>query len=435
MSASPALASFEAAWTARQASPGAASPLQELRANAMARFNRLGLPTMRDESWHYSNLRALALRSFHAPDIGSPAPPQEPDWLQQVLDAQVLHLVNGVPAGALPSLPGVTLQTLAELERSDPARLLTLSPPASDAEEQRWLLLNTALYENGLYLRLSGRLERPLLIVHHASGGDGSLVNPRVIIEAGAGSEAVLIEQHADPEGDSLLRNSACIIALGEGAKLEHYRLFCAGGNATHIDHLAIRAAARAHLRQHTVVLGGGFVRATLEASLDAPEASLDSHTLLTGHAERHADCVNLVRHAAPRTRSRQTARVIAADRSRAIFNSKVIVAAGAMKADSLQSCRGLLLSPGAEIDTRPQLEIFADDVKCAHGATTGRLDPDMLFYLLSRGLEPAAAQSLLVFAFLADVLTGMSLTRVREAIESRLVAQLPDSPTLRQFR
>ena len=150
MSASPALASFEAAWTARQASPGAASPLQELRAAAMARFNRLGLPTMRDESWHYSNLRALALRSFHAPDIGLPAPPQEPGWLQQVLDAQVLNLVNGVPAGALPSLPGVTLQTLAELERSDPARLLTLSPPASDAEEQRWLLLNTALYENGL---------------------------------------------------------------------------------------------------------------------------------------------------------------------------------------------------------------------------------------------------------------------------------------------
>jgi len=153
------------------------------------------------------------------------------------------------------------------------------------------------------------------------------------------------------------------------------------------------------------------------------------------GHENRHVDCVNIVTHEAPETRSRQTARAIASDLSRVIFNSKVIVNAGAANSDSQQSCRGLLLSPTAEIDTRPQLEIHTDEVKCAHGATTGRLDPDMLFYMLSRGLDRATAQSLLVYAFLADVLSGMSVTAARSAIENALISQLPDSQLLRKFR
>jgi len=168
---------------------------------------------------------------------------------------------------------------------------------------------------------------------------------------------------------------------------------------------------------------------------LNEPGASLDSYSLLVGHANRHVDCVNIVTHGAPDTRSSQTARAIAGDESRVIFNSKVIVNAGAVRAQSQQSCRGLLLSPAAEIDSRPQLEIHADEVKCAHGATTGRLDPDMLFYMLSRGLDRDTAQSLLVYAFLADVLTGMSVASARTAIENALIAQLPDAQTLRKFR
>ena len=168
---------------------------------------------------------------------------------------------------------------------------------------------------------------------------------------------------------------------------------------------------------------------------MNEPGACLDSYSLLVGHEERHVDCVNIATHGAPDTRSRQTARAIASGTSRVIFNSKVVVEAGAVHAESQQSCRGLLLSPTAEIDSRPQLEIHADEVKCAHGATTGRLDPDMLFYMLSRGLDRETAQSLLVYAFLADVLTGMSVPSARAAIENALIAQLPDSQVLRKFR
>jgi Fe-S cluster assembly protein SufD len=201
------------------------------------------------------------------------------------------------------------------------------------------------------------------------------------------------------------------------------------------LDALDIHQAQGSQCKQFTIALGGGLVRSSLEAHLNEPGASLESFSLLMGHEDRHVDCVNIVTHAAPNTRSRQTARAIAGDVSRVIFNSKVIVNAGAVNSDSQQSCRGLLLSPSAEIDTRPQLEIHADEVKCAHGATTGRLDPDMLFYLLSRGLDRETAQSLLVYAFLADVLTGMSVTSARSAIESALISQLPDSQTLRKFR
>ena len=196
-----------------------------------------------------------------------------------------------------------------------------------------------------------------------------------------------------------------------------------------------MRQEKDSRFKQFTIALGGGLVRPSLEVRLDQPGAALDSYSLLVGHADRHVDCVNIVTHGAPSTTSSQTARAIASDASRVVFNSKVKVAAGAVHAESQQSCRGLLLSPTAEIDTRPQLEIHADEVKCAHGATTGRLDPDMLFYMLSRGIDRETAQSLLVYAFLADVLTGMSVASARAAIENALIAQLPDSQTLRNFR
>jgi Fe-S cluster assembly protein SufD len=312
------------------------------------------------------------------------------------------------------------------------ARYLSLS----DAEQQRWTLLNTALFVDGLYLKITGRVPVPVLILHVSTAdGANGIAFPRVIIEAAPGSGATIIEHHVAQGGHTPLNNSNTHLALGRDAELEHYRVYSTGAGATHLDALDIRQDEGSRCKQFTIVLGGGLVRTALEARLDKPGASLDSYSLLVGHADRHVDCVNIVTHAAPETRSHQTARAIAGDVSRVIFNSKVIVDAGAVHAESLQSCRGLLLSPTAEIDTRPQLEIHADEVKCAHGATTGRLDPDMLFYMLSRGLDRDTAQSLLVYAFLADVLTGMSVAPARAAIENALIAQLPDSQTLRKFR
>lgn len=440
---SPAIQSFARAWQERSAVwPGADTPMRALRREAMARFERLGLPTLRDESWHYSNLRALNARKFRTPTIAMPAVEETApcSWLDGLGAWPRIQMRNGVaPSGTLTMPAGMHIRSLRSIEQTDPQRLASLLPALDDAEGQRWALLNTALFDDGLHIRITGHCAVPLLIVHAMALGaeveSQEMVQPRVIIEVERGASAVIIEHHVSAGPRAFLSNSVTSIALQEASRLEHFRVFSAAAAATHTDLLQVRASEHSHLRQHTVVLGGGFVRTGLEANLEAAGAMLDSYSLLTGHDSRHTDCVNIVRHAAPHTQSRQTARIIASGRSRAIFNSKVVVNRGAQKADSQQSCRGLLLSPTAEIDSRPQLEINADDVKCAHGATTGRLDPDMLFYMLSRGLDRNAAQSLLVFAFLADALTDMSIPAVRSAVESQLIAQLPDSQLLRQFR
>ena len=431
---SAALRSFASQWQTRPA-----DSLSAVRERAMQRFLYLGLPSSRDESWRYTNLRSLAARSF----VDAPRRIRDEIALTPSLSlfgeadpAASLLVVNGYPIMPAPCVDGIEIHSLRELARSDPDAVLRFLEPLSDADQRRWTLLNTALFVDGLYLKITSRVSAPLVILHVAAGaGADNIAHPLVIIEATAGSSATIVEQHVSQGEHVPLNNSHTHIALRRDAHLEHYRGYATDAGATHFDSLNIRQDQGSTCKQFTIVLGGGLVRSTLEAELGQRGASLDSYSLLVGHQARHVDCVNIVTHAAPETRSNQTARAIAGDVSRVVFNSKVIVNAGSVHAQSQQSCRGLLLSKTAEIDTRPQLEIHADEVKCSHGATTGRLDPDMLFYMLSRGLDRDTAQSLLVYAFLADVLTGMSVPTARAAIENILIAQLPDSQTLRKFR
>ena len=439
---SAALRSFEAQWLARE--PDALSGLRE---QALRRFLKLGMPTTRDESWRYTSLRPLAAQNF----VDAPrAQAQEFDPKHALVGeasrtllgdrrevAQTLVVVNGhplTPSGETHA--GLEVRTLSALSRENPDHLMRHLEPLSDAEELRWLLLNTALGTDGLHLSIKENLTAPVLILHiGVADRTGTASYPRVIVDVAPGASATLLEHHIQHGSEAPMCISATLLALERNARIEHYRVFATGDRAMHFDTLQVRLERDAECRQFTAALGGGLVRASLDASLREPGARLESYSLLPGHSDRHVDCVNVVKHAAPRTVSRQTARAIASGASRVIFNSKVVVDAGASQSDSQQSCRGLLLSPSAEIDSRPQLEIHTDDVKCAHGATTGRLDPDMLFYMLSRGIERRTAQSLLVFAFLADVLTGMSESATRAAIESDLIRQLPDSQMLQEFR
>jgi Fe-S cluster assembly protein SufD len=432
------LRSFEAGWLARGGSAHA-NPLSALREKAMQRVLELGLPTSRDETWKYTNLRPWTSRGFAA----------APARAVGAVDASALSLLGGGGATVLlvnghPVLPhsgdqffdGIEIKSLRELSRTDPAMVAERFMPLSDADQARWTLLNTALFEDGLYLKIAGRIDTPLVLLHLlTSQGPSDIAHPAVIIDAAPGSKATIIQQYLAQGPNPPLCNSVTRIAAARDSQIEHYRVFTTGADADHIDSLILRLEAMSRCAQFTLVLGGGLVRTALEADLGQAGARLDDHALLVGHESRHVDCVNIVSHRARDTVSRQTARAIASGSSRVVFNSKVVVSAGAEHADSQQSCRGLLLSPTAEIDTRPQLEIHAHDVKCAHGATTGRLNPDMLFYMLSRGLDRQTAQSLLVYAFLADVLTGMSVPTARSGIEDALIAQLPDPQLVNQFR
>jgi Fe-S cluster assembly protein SufD len=442
---SPALRSFEAQWLARDSKRAASSladPLTSLREDAMKRVLRLGLPTTRDETWRYTNLRHLASHGFvDAPTSarGAFEPTASLSLLSAAERAATVLMVNGHPV--LPTdidtcINGIELSNLRKVARIEPGLIAAYLGPLTDADQARWALLNTALFLDGLYLKITAKVETPLVILHllTAEGAD-NVAHPRVIIDAAPGCSATIIEHYVEQGEHPPLCNSATHITAGRDSLIEHYRVFATSAGTEHIDSLNIRQHANSRCKQFTIALGGGLVRSTLEASLNEPGAALDSYSLLVGHEARHVDCVNIATHNARDTTSRQTARAIASGTSRVVFNTKVVVNAGAVHAESQQSCRGLLLSPTAEIDTRPQLEIHADEVKCAHGATTGRLDPDMLFYMLSRGLDRDTAQSLLIFAFLADVLTDMSVPSARSAIENALIGQLPDSQILNEFR
>jgi Fe-S cluster assembly protein SufD len=434
---SAALRGFEAQWLSR-----AADPLAGLREKAMTRILKLGLPTPRDETWRYTNLRHLASHGFvDAPRSAHSEGETTASLSLLSADARAatVLMVNGHPR--LPTdmdawFNGIEIRSLRELSRLDPALIAAHLEPLSDADQARWGLINTALFIDGLYLRITAKVTTPLVILHLlTSDGTDNIAFPRVIIDAAPGSRATIVEHYVEQGANPPLCNSATHIAAGRESQIEHYRVFATSAGAEHIDSLNIRQDRNSHCKQFTIALGGGLVRSTLEADLQQPGASLDSYSLLVGHESRHVDCVNVVTHNAQHTASKQTARAIASGTSRVVFNSKVVVSVGAAHAESQQSCRGLLLSSSAEIDTRPQLEIHADEVKCAHGATIGRLDPDMLFYMLSRGLDRDTAQSLLVYAFLADVLTDMSVPSARSAIEDALIAQLPDSQLLHKFR
>jgi Fe-S cluster assembly protein SufD len=348
-------------------------------------------------------------------------------------------MVNGhprLPASIDSINNNIEIISLRDLSRINPALIAAHLEPLSDADQARWGLVNSALFMDGVYLKVTGTMAAPLAILHLlTSDGTDNIAFPHVIIDVAPGSRATVIEHYVAQGANPPLCNSATHIAAGRDSHVEHYRVFATSEGAEHIDSLNIRLDGGSRCKQFTIVLGGGLVRTALAADLRQPGASLDSYALLVGNEARHVDCVNVVGHNAPHTTSRQTARAIASGTSRVVFNTKVVVGAGSAHAESQQSCRGLLLSPTAEIDTRPQLEIHADEVKCAHGATTGRLDPDMLFYMLSRGLDRDTAQRLLVYAFLADVLTDMSLPAARRAIETALIAQLPDPQTLNKFR
>jgi len=435
---SAALRAFEAQWLARPA-----DPIHDLREQAMDRLQRLGLPGTRDESWRYTTLRQLASRTY----LDAPAAiaqervaPSASLSLLGITDrAATVLIVNGhpvLPAAIDLDIGGTEVSSLKSLARTDPGLLRRHLTPLSDAEELRFDLLNKALFLDGLYIRVRSSLATPIVLLHLATAEQpDTIAYPRVIVEAEPGAHATLIEHHVRQGACTPLVNSSTQLTLRAGASLDHYRVFASDTDSTHIDTLGIVQEQDSRCRQISIVLGGALVRATLDARLTQRGSELECHSLLVGRAARHVDCANLVRHAAADTRSRQTGRSIASGESRVIFNSKVIVAPGAVHAESHQSCRGLLLSPAAEIDSRPQLEIHADEVKCAHGASIGRLDKDMLFYMLARGIDRETAHGLLILAFIAEVLAAISVPTARAAIESALIAQLPDAELLRSAR
>ena len=443
MSSVPAIDSLQAYREAQQRIatqlPGGA-PWRTLRAEALERLMQLGWPTARDESWKYVPLRLFEKRVFEAA-LPEPRPIDASALAQQTLKlagARRLVFVNGALVPALSSAPvnepGVSVATLgAELAR-EPERLRTRLPAPGDHADERLRLLNLAFLADGAEVRIeAGTAPAPIYLQFVASGQQRAS-HPRILIELEAGARASIIEHHVSLAGAETLTNGVTDIRLGRSAQLEYLTLAEPGPRSLVFSSAHALQDAESRLQLHRVLFGGLLNRFSLQAALDGRGATLDTNALLFASGHGHAEAHSVIRHRAANTRSAERFRGVAGERGRGVFNGRIVVEPDAARSESQQSSRSLLLSESAEIDSRPQLEILHHDVKCSHGATTGQLDPDMLFYLLSRGLDPRTARALLIYAFLDDVLARVGLTELRQQLERRISSALPDPQRIEEF-
>ena len=412
--------------------PGGAA-WEARREQALEHFVKLGLPTTRDEGWKYTPVRLLdkwLLRPI-TPDTV----PLSTDALSSRLDlpsVRTLVFHNGrlmaSLSDALPAEPGVRCRPLADALEQDPAALLERIEMPGDGGDERLPLLNLAMLSDGLQVTVAADASEPalqLLFLYSAS----SPVHPRVVIDVGARAGLQLIEHHVALGPSEAVTNCVTDIRLAAQSRLEHLILAEGGARGILLNTVVARQAEGSRLCLQRVLLSGLLSRASLCAGLVGERSEIEANSLLLADGREHLEVHSVIGHRAAATHSVERFRGIADARGRGVFNGRIVVHPGAPKTESQQSSRTLLLSEQAEIDARPQLEILTDDVKCSHGATTGRLDPNMLFYLLSRGLDPQAARALLIHAFLGDVLARVSLEPLRRHLELRIARSLPEAP------
>jgi Fe-S cluster assembly protein SufD len=397
--------------------------LTSLRRSAFERFAQVGFPTQRDEDWKYTTLRRLESRTFALADA-APASAIDDRWIAAV-GARIV-LINGHAAPSLASAsaypPGVTVLTLGQWASNDPAALaefLTRQSESCDA----FSALNTAFFQDGVLIDVADAvtLDQPIYIVHQWNGSAARMSHPKIFVRAGRNSRVTLVEQYLGPNDLEAFTNASVSIDLQPGAKLSHYRLQQESTRSFHIAQVDARLGNDSCYVSRDVAFGAALARTKVSAKLAGSGAEAHLGGLFAPNGSQHLDTFTLVDHIAAHTVSSEEYRGIAGGRGRGVYRGKVIVRKDAQKIDSRQSSRNLLLSPTAEIDTRPELEIYANDVKCSHGATVGQLDATALFYLRSRGLSDAQARSLLIRAFAESVLTSIELEPVRQYLEQRL--------------
>ena len=406
--------------------------LDALRRAGLDQFVRTGLPTPRVEDWKYTNLGALEKLTL-APAIGGEIAPELPPAITP--DGQECHrlvLVDGLYRADLSDIgdlpPGATLGGLADMLDDDAGWAEAHLGCVGGEEDAPLLALNTAFAGDGLVLRLDDGvvLEAPVEATFLSTARGGPVVyHPRALIVLGAGAAATIIEHHAAAGGDSYFANGATEIVAGQGAALRHYKLQDEGAEAHHIAATVVQLAAGASYDNFSLSLGARLARNEIRVRLDGPSARCGLMGAYLAGGRQHTDSTTIIEHASPDTTSREIYKGVLDGKARAVFQGRITVREGAQRIEGHQLNRTLLLSDGAEIDCKPELEIFADDVKCSHGATAGELDDDALFYLRSRGIPEAQARGILVSAFIGEVMDEIADEGVREAFKQRVAARL----------
>jgi Fe-S cluster assembly protein SufD len=400
------------------------------REAAFDRFAASGLPSHRIEEWKYTDLRALMrdAKPLARPPTARALQPQALGDALPGISAHHIAIVNGAFAPDWSDVdandPGVTISELfAWLADNTSFRLDQAVPEPADPA----LALNSAFMSGGavVHVKKGARLAQPLHLAHRFVGEAPAAMHPRTLVFVEPGAQVTLIETFDGPAGLEYQVNGALALVVGDGAQVERIKIAHDSAAALHIATIMASIGARARFRDFTFTTGGAVTRDQLflRCAGEASTARIAGAKLLGDR--QHADTTLVVEHAAPGGESREVFKTVLDGESRGIFQGKIIVKPEAQKTDGKMMTRALLLSDTAEAVNKPELEIFADDVQCGHGATSGRLDANLLFYLKSRGIPAKEAEALLIQAFVGEALDGIAHERLREMLADRVVGWL----------
>jgi Fe-S cluster assembly protein SufD len=423
------LAAFEAQ---RRSEP---AWLAERRRLAIERFSLLGFPTAKNEEYKYTSLARLDKTAW------SEATPAAPD--ESVLAAADYQGLEGPRAvfvdgrfsealSNLSSLPeGLKVDSIAALLASDPAPLEGHLTRYADFEDHATTALNTALFSDGAFIQIADKavLDQPLQLVWLASGEAGTVSHPRTLIHAGRQSQAQVIETYISLAGGAHWTNPVTEIVSEEAARVEHFKVQQESLEAIHTGRIELLEERNGYISSISLSLGAAVARNDIRITLDDEgcECALDGLFVVSG--KQHVDHHTVIDHAKAHCNSHQLYKGVLAGEAHGVFNGKIIVRQDAQKTDAIQNNKNLLLSTKAEINTKPQLEIDANDVRCTHGATVGQLDRDALFYLRTRGIPEQQARNLLVYAFAADLLDRITVEPLKQHFERLLLRTLGQDP------
>jgi Fe-S cluster assembly protein SufD len=414
--------------------------LRALRERAFTRFCEVGFPTTKQEDWRFTNVNAIAQTPFQLARDARRSGAIYGDTLEACRipgAACQLVFLNGRFARELSdlgSLPqGVRAGSLAEAIAQDGESLEAHLGRYVNIDRDAFCALNTAFIEDGAYVYLPRRtvLEAPICFLFISlPGGDPEMTNPRNLIVAEAATEASIVEDYVSLGSGASFSNAVTELVAGEGAVISHYLIEREDRQAFNVSTLRTQQGRSANVSSHSVLLGGGIVRNNVHPVLGGEGGECLINGLFIGNGSQHMDNYMLVEHASPHCSSRQFYNGILDGHSHGVFHGRIIVHKDAQKTDAKQTNRNLLLSDDAQIDTKPQLEIYADDVKCTHGATIGQVEENALFYMRSRGIDEASARGLLLLAFANECLDRMKCRPVRDYLQDLVQGWLPGIST-----
>ena len=413
--------------------PGKGLPwLDALRDEGIHRFKDVGFPTLKDEDWRHTNVRPIQKQQFK-PAVSAIELDEETLSQSELagLDAYRFVFINGRYSETLSGLKGlpagVTADSLATTAAAGAIEVRKFLGSVAPQHGSGFVALNTAFVEDGLYLKVDEDcvVDKPIELVFVNNESAGQLIQPRNLFILDRCSKVEIIEHYVSLGTNSYFTNAVTELIAQDSAVVEHTKIQDEGSKSFHVGGVFMQLQSDAQIVSNNIALGSLIGRTDLLVNLAAAGGQCDLNGVYLANGRQHIDNFTQVDHQQPDCRSDEYYKGVLDERARAVFRGRVIVHQDAQHTDAQQQNRNLLLSQDAEIDTKPQLEIYADDVKCSHGATVGQLDDAAMFYLRTRAIDKITARSLLTYAFAADIISRFSLKPIRDHVENVLSRKL----------